>query len=104
MITVVTEFLRKSTVRIIAYIYDDDDNLVDPTEVLLDLWDAEGTPLQEETAMTLVDIGVAGIYEHYEYTDADSPAGNWRGVVWAIDGSGMTAKKSEGSFGFKVKV
>jgi len=96
-IKVVTEFLKNATIRIIAYIYDDDGDLVAPTSVVIDLWDADGTQLQTATAMDVT--GATGVYEHYEYTDDDSPAGHWRGVVWAIDG----IKKSEGSFGFKVK-
>ena len=101
-IKVVTEFLQNATIRIIAYITDDDGDLVDPTEVTIDLWDADGTKLQDGTAMS--STGATGIFEHYEYTDDDSPTGHWRGVVWVIDGTGATAYKSEGSFGFRLKV
>ena len=99
-IKVITEFLQNATIRIRAYFYDDDDALVDPTQRLIELWDAEGEKLQNNTAMAYVS---KGIYEHYEYTDTDSPEGHWRGVVWAVDGSGDLAKYSEGSFGFRLK-
>lgn len=101
-IEVVAEFLRNATIRVIAYVKDDDGDLVDPTQCLIELWDADGTKLRDNIAMAT--NPAVGVYEHYEYTDTDSPEGHWRGVVWSIDGSGATAKKSYGSFGVTVKV
>jgi len=96
-IEVVTEFLQGTTVRVRAYIYDDDGDLVSPTtSVTVDIWDSEGTKVVDGTAMTSVSTG---IYEYYYNTDTDSPTGSWRGIVWAADGT----KISEGSFGFKVR-
>ena len=98
---VITEFLAKATVRVRAYIYDDDDALVDPTPpVTIDIFDPDGTPIESGATMTRADTG---IYEYYYKTTVDSPDGWWRGVVWVVDGSGDLAKTSEGSFGFKVK-
>lgn len=98
---VITEFLTKATVRIRAYIYNDNDELVDPTPpVTIDIYDAEGE--QVVTGDTMTKAGT-GIYEYYHKTTVDSPTGWWRGVVWTVDGSGALAKTSEGSFGFKVK-
>ena len=97
---VVTEFLQGATVRVMAYIYDDDDDLVDPTTVTVDIWDYVGTKVVDGAAMTKASTG---IYEYYYNTDTDSEEGSWRGIVWAVDGSGATAKTSEGSFGFKVR-
>lgn len=97
-IKVVTEFLQGSTIRTRAYVYDDDDALVNPTtSITLDMWDSENTKVVDGTAMTSVSTG---IYEHYYNTDTDSPTGNWRGIVWVTD---TGSKVSEGSFGFKVK-
>ena len=98
---VVAEFLARATVRIRAYIYDDDGELAPPTAVTIDLYDPDGTAIETGAAMTEAD---KGIYEYYYKTTIDSPTGWWRGVVWAVDGSGDLAKTSEGSFGFKVKV
>lgn len=98
---VVAEFLARATVRVRAYIYDDNDALADPTSVTIDIYDAEGTLLIDGVAMTQA---AKGIYEYYYKTTISSPTGWWRGVVWAVDGSGDLAKTSEGSFGFKVKV
>lgn len=99
-IEVVTEFLRLATVRVRAYIYDDDDALVDPTTVTIDIWDAEGTKQENGTAMSNPSTG---IFEFFYNLAAGSVEGNWRGIVWVVDGSGLTAKTSEGSFGFVVK-
>ena len=97
-IKVVTEFLQGGTVRVRAYIYDDDGDLVDPTtSITLDMWDSEGIKVVPATAMTYVSTG---IYEHYYNTTTSSQTGNWRGVVWVED---TGSKVSEGSFGFKVR-
>ncbi len=98
---VVAEFLARATVRIRAYIYDDDDALADPTTITIDIYDADGTLVVDGTAMTK---SSTGIYEYYYKTTIASPTGWWRGVVWTVDGSGDLAKTSEGSFGFKVKI
>ncbi len=97
-IEVITEFLRLSTVRVRALIYDDDGDLVDPTtSTTIDIYDSAGTKQVDGVAMTKVSTG---IYEYYYQTLAASVAGSWRGVVWATDGTYV----SEGSFGFKVRV
>lgn len=99
-IKVITEFLNETTVRIVAYVRDEDDALVDPTSCLIDLYDPDGTAEEEKTAMSKSDTG---IYEFFFYTDTDTVTGNWRGVCWSVDGSGATAKYSEASFGFRMK-
>ena len=97
-IKVVTEFLQGTTIRVRAFIYDDDGDLVAPTtSITIDIWDSEGTKVVDGTAMTLVSTG---IYEYYCNTDTDSPEGNWRGIVWVTD---TGSKVSEGSFAFKVR-
>lgn len=44
-----------------------------------------------------------GVYDYKYRTDADSPAGDWPGEVWVVDGSGATAVNSPGTFSFEVK-
>ena len=97
VIKIVTEFLQGTTVRVRAYIEDDDEELVDPTtSVKVDIWDSDGTKQVDNQDMTKVSTG---IYEYYYNTSTSSATGNWRGVVWAVDSS----YTSEGSFGFKVR-
>ena len=99
-IKIVIEFLQGTTVRVRAYVYDDDGDLVDPTtSITIEMWDSEGTKVVGATTTTM-DFVSTGIYEYYYNTDTDSPVGNWRGIVWATD---TGSKVSEGSFGFKVK-
>ncbi len=95
-LNVVTEFLQKTTVRVRAWIYDEDDALVDPTAVTIDIWNPSGTKLVDGVAMTKASTG---IYDYYYDTTINSPTGNWRGIVWTTD----TPAVSEGSFGFKVR-
>ena len=96
-IKVVTEYLQGTTVRIIAYIKDDDDALVDPASTpTIDIWDSAGAQQVTAAAMTPT---ATGVYEYYMNTSSSSAEGNWRGVVWAVDG----AYTSNGSFGFRVK-
>ena len=98
MIKVVTEFLQGTTVRTRAYVYDDDEELVDPTtSITIDVWDSAGTKQVDGVAMTSVSTG---IYEHYYNTSTSSETGNWRGIVWVTD---TGSKVSEGSFAFKVR-
>ena len=52
MIQVVVEFVAKTTVRSVAYVYDDDDNLVEPTSVLVTLIDKDGLRSSTATATT----------------------------------------------------
>lgn len=44
-----------------------------------------------------------GIYEYKYRTDENSPEGDWPGEVWVIDGSGVTAVYSPGTFSVEVK-
>ncbi len=97
-IIVVKEFLQGATVRVRAYVHDDDGDLVDPTtSITVDIWDSAGTKQVDGTAMSKVSTG---IYEYNYNTTTSSETGNWRGIVWVTD---TGSKVSEGSFGFKVR-
>jgi hypothetical protein len=102
-IKVVTKFLDQATVRILGYIYDDDGALVDPTSVKIDLYDPDGTQQLELSAMTQSDTGI--YYYLYNKGSGSDPmgAGQWRGTVWAYDGSGDGETRSHGSFSFTVE-
>jgi len=101
MIDVVIEFLAKSTIRILAYIYDDSDSLVDPTtSILISIYDPDGEKIVNGVAMTLVSTG---IYEYYYKTTADTDKGWWRGEIEVIDGTDPDDKTSIGTFSFRIK-
>jgi len=100
-VEVLTEFIAESTVRTTAYVYDDADELVDPTtSIKVSIWDSDGAVKVDDVAMTKVSTGV---YEHYYNTSSSSTRGDWRGQVVVIDGTGDEAKTSIGAFGFKVR-
>jgi uncharacterized protein YfaS (alpha-2-macroglobulin family) len=101
-IKVQSEFIAESTVRIRAYIYDDDDALVDPTAITVTIDDPSGTTEVDDQEMTALE-DTDGIYDYYYNTDADSAKGFWNGRVKVVDGTGDTAKTSFGTFSFKVK-
>jgi len=84
-IQVITEFIAKTTVRVIAYVYDDDGALVDPeTSIKVTIYDPAGDAEEEDEDMTQQD-STTGVYEYYFRTDADTTKGWWRGEVAVID-------------------
>lgn len=103
-IEVVTEFLSSATVRVIAYVYDSNGNLVDPTAVTINIYDPDGT-LQAgmPAAMAKVAIGVYDYYYHKGVGEAAMDTGRWRGEVIVADGTGASTVYSTGSFSFKVR-
>lgn len=103
MINVQIEFIAKTTVRVIAYVYDDDGALVDPvTSIKVTITDPNGDVQVDEEAMTQQD-SVTGVYEYYHKTEAAATKGQWTGEVEVIDGSGAGAKTSMGTFEFRIK-
>lgn len=102
-IKVVTDFLSVDTVKIWAYIYDEDDALAAPTAVTIDIYDPDGTLQVDGAAMSTDDTGI--YYYYYHKGDSADPmaTGNWRGTVKAADGSGNDTIYSTGNFHFKVK-
>ena len=94
------DFLQGGTVRIRAYVYDDDDTLVTPTSVTIDIYDPDDTLTIDGATM---DPTATGTYDYFHNTDSDTTKGQWYGTVWVVDGSGDGAKTSYGTFSFKVK-
>ena len=113
-IEVITSFIARATVRIIAYIYDDTGALVDPVDpgsVQVTIYNPDGTQQlldtpsfeADMTAMDDPDNGdFVGIYEYYYRTDADTAKGWWRGEVIVIDGTDPNDRTSIEAFGFEV--
>jgi hypothetical protein len=100
-IEVVIEFLASATVRIITYVYTDDDELTDPTtSIKVTIYDPNGDKQVDGDDMTQSDTG---IYEYYYQTTSSTDKGWWHGNVVVVDGTGDEAKTSVGSFSFKVK-
>lgn len=84
-IRVQTEFIRKATVRIIAYVYDDDGDLVDPTSVGVTI--KKGSSIeQNDTAMSNAVMGT-GIYEYYYTTSTSVSTGVYQIEIHVTDGS-----------------
>lgn len=111
MINVITEFVNKTTVRIIAYIYNDAGALTDPISAKVTIYDPDGEkqlldpPDNYDIAMTKntdEDSPAYGAYEYYYETDADTDKGWWRGEVEVIDGT-PTEYTSMGNFSFRIK-
>jgi hypothetical protein len=101
-IKVITDFIDIATVRIRGYIKDDDGALVDPTSVVIDIYDPDSTLKIDGSAMTKESTGVYEYYYHKDTSADPMDSGNWRGVIKAIDGSGADAIISPATFGFRV--
>ena len=100
-IDVITEFIAKATVRVRAYVYDDDGDLVDATgSIKAIIIDPDGTTQVDSVAMTK---NATGVYDYLYNTTTSSTTGYWRGEVVVVDGSGGTAKTSVATFGFRLK-
>lgn len=83
-IRVVTEFIRKATVRILVYVYDDDGDLVDATSVDISIINPSGTAVVDEVAMTKASTGT---YEYYYTTTVSVVEGNYQIECDITDGS-----------------
>ena len=83
-IRVQTEFLRKATVRILCYVYDDDEALADATSVDISIKDPAGTVVVDEAAMTKT---ATGTYEYYYITTTSNVEGNYQVEVDVTDSS-----------------
>ena len=90
-ILVQTEFTRTGTVRIIAYVYDDDEALVDPTSVSISIKDPDGTLVADDQAMAK---NSTGMYEYF-YTPATTAVlGDYQIECDILDGSYHTIRHS----------
>ena len=101
-VTVVTEFTDKATIRVIAYIHDDDDTLTDPTAATVDISDPDGTLQVDGEAMSSSETGIYTYYYHKGAGEAVMAKGRWRGEVLIADGLGADAVYSAKTFSFKV--
>ena len=98
---VVIEFIAKTTVRVRAYVYDDDGALVDPTtSIKVTIYDPDGTKQVDGIAMTK---DVTGIYDYYYQTTTSTTIGWWRGEIVVVDGTDPNDKTSVGTFSFRIK-
>ncbi|MGA2669951.1 MAG: hypothetical protein ABSF21_00820 [Dehalococcoidia bacterium] len=98
----IIQYTAKSSVRTIVSVFDDNDELVDPTSILITITDPNG--LVKVTAEEIITSGkiAEGIYDHYYNTAADSIKGWWHGIAEVIDGSGPTARTSMGNYSFEI--
>ena len=101
-IKVVTTFVDKATVRIIAYFYDDASALTNVTSAKIDLYNPSGTQILTLATMTNSAIGTY-YYFYNQGAIAAMAAGVWRGTCWAYDGTGAGEIRSPGSFSFTVE-
>lgn len=102
-IEVIVEFIAKTTVRVLAYIYNDADALVNPTtSTKITITDPDGTTKVSGVAMSLVS-GLTGVYEYFYKTDTTLVKGWWRGEIVAIDGVTPDDRTSLGTFSFRLK-
>ena len=100
MIRVQTEFVRKGTVRIICYVYDDDEALVAATNVYVSIVDPVGAVVENATVM-LTDT--PGIYEYYYETTTAVEEGDYQVECDILDGSYHTFVHSHFSMTAGIK-
>lgn len=101
---VVVRFIAKTTVRVVAYVYDEDGDLVDPTgSIKVTMTDPDATKKVDAQDMTKQG-DLTGTYEYFYNTTTSSVEGWWTGEVVVVDGSGEGAKTSVDRFAFEVIV
>ena len=98
---IITEFVAKDTVKIWAYVYDEDDSLVDPTAATVTIINPDGETVEVDgAAMTK---SATGKYYYLFRTTEDSDTGYYQGEVKVTDGAGETAIVTTNQFSFKLK-
>ena len=95
----IDHFIRKGTVRSIVYVTDDDDNLVNCTNVNITYQDEEGSSLNVVT----MNKTATGTYEDFLYTNVNCNVGDWQSEADIVDGSGATEKHSYTHGGFTLE-
>ena len=83
-IRVETEFTRKGTVRVICYVYDDDEALVDATSVSISIIPPNKTAVVNDVGMTKTSTGT---YEYFYTTTASVEEGDYQIECDILDGS-----------------
>jgi len=102
-IEVITKFVNKTTVRVIAHIKNDAGaltNISSPGSIKVTITDKEGTPVATAEDMELKTD--PGIYEYPQQTTADYVKGEYRGEVWVVEGEGAGETTSSGFFSFTL--
>lgn len=97
-------FPNKATAWILAFIYNENGALADPTAVKVTVIDPAGTTKLDKGAMTKYE-STTGIYEYFYHkgeASAVMDSGEWRGEILTIDGSGVDAVVSSKPFAFTV--
>ncbi len=98
-ILVRTEFVRGETVRLIQYVKDDDEALVDATAVIVSVVDPDGTVVVDKQAMNKT---ATGTYEYYYTPSTSADEGDYRIQAQITDGSYETM--DHGHFNLKAGV
>lgn len=98
-IRVQTRFIRRATVRVIVYVYDDDEALVDATSVDLTVKDPDGTIVVNEQAMSKT---ATGTYEYFYTTTTSSIEGDHQILADITDSSYHTYQ--EGHFSLEAGI
>ena len=90
-ILVKSEFIRKGTVRIIVYVYDDDEALVDATTVDISIVDPNGDIAVNASAVSVSEKVMTktstGVYEYYYTTLTTIAEGDYQIECDITDGS-----------------
>ena len=90
-IRVVSEYIRKDTVRVIVYIYDDDEALVDATSVDISIVDPDGDIAVNASAVSVDEVAMTwtatGTYEYYYTTLTSILEGDYQIECDITDGS-----------------
>ena len=91
-------FIAKATVWIRAFIYDNDDALVDPTtSVKITIVEAK-TRTKKVDAQDMTSSST-GIYDYYYTLASDATEGWWNGEIHSTDETNVSIQ----DFGFEVK-
>ncbi|KKM06390.1 hypothetical protein LCGC14_1744510 [marine sediment metagenome] len=91
-IQVISEFVRKDTIRLIQYVQDDDEALVDATSVDISIVDPAGTVVVDEAAMNKT---ATGTYEYFLVTTISFIEGDYQIEADITDSSYHTAGVNE---------
>ena len=96
-IVVKTDFIAGETVRVIAYIYDDDGDLVNVgTSIHATIIDSSASTQASASTMS---EAATGVYEYYHNTTTNSAKGRWQVQIVEVSGTKTDIER----FGFKVK-
>ncbi len=93
-IRVVSEFIRKATVRILVYVYDDDGDLADATSVNISIIDPDGTVVVDG-ATTDMTWTATGTYEYFYITTTSVVEGDYQIECDIVDSSYHTYVHSQ---------